>query len=242
MASLRDSPTPGSSVPGRAEPHYRSGSSGLRQLLLRWQPQSIPGDASLSLGPAGQPWSQVCSLMPRTGGFLSGSIGAIITPNTAIGSLLATEPRQPAQAQAWPAAITTLDKSCCMSSLGCPQLCHLPGGLRCPPLCQVTLAHDRACQRRAWHRQPHCSGCLAQRGAAPCYGVAPHPRGSWGLRTQWRAAGLTYCKTTPCRRAPAWLRATVGLHFSPAAWHAAQGQQTSPHARCCVTATGGIWI
>lgn len=68
MASLRDSPTPGSSVPGRAEPHYRSSSSGLRQLLLRWQPQSIPGNASLSLRPARQPWSQVCSLMPCTGG------------------------------------------------------------------------------------------------------------------------------------------------------------------------------
>ena len=57
--------------PGRAEPHYPGSSSGLRQLLLRWQPQSIPRDASLSLGPARQPWSQVCSLTPRTGGVSS---------------------------------------------------------------------------------------------------------------------------------------------------------------------------
>lgn len=194
------------------------------------------------LGLPGSPGPRCAPSCPALGGFLSGSIGAIITPNTAIGSLLATEPRQPAQAQAWPAAVTTLDKSCGMSSLGCPQLCRPPRGPRCPPLCQVTLAFDRACQGCAWDRQPHCSGCLALRGAAPWYGVPPHPRGSWGLRTQWRAAGLTYCKTTPCSRAPAWLRAVVGLRFSPAAWHAGQGQQTSPHARCCVTATGGIWI
>lgn len=133
-------------------------------------------------------------------------------------------------------------QECGMSSLGCPQLCHPPGGPRCPPLCQVTLACDRACQGCAWDRQPHCSGFLAQRGAAPRYGVPPHLRGSWGLRTQWRAAGLTYCKTTPCSRAPTRLCTTAGLRFSPAAWHAGQGQRTSPHARCCVTATGGIWI
>ena len=163
------------------------------------------------------PWACQAALVPGVlphaphwGGFLSGSVGVIIAPTAAITSLLAVEQCQPVQAQAWLSAITTLDKSCSVSSPGCPQLCHPPRGPRRPPLCQVTPACDRVCQGCAWDRQPHCSGCLAQRGAAPRSGPPHIPGALRGCtpRGGSRAHALQNCTLRPSTRhgcVPPWV-------------------------------------
>lgn len=174
--------------PGRAQPQHPGSSSGSSHLLHLWQPRSIPLDTRLSLGCApshpalgrGVPLG-VCrsGSLPSPFRWLFGSHGAVAAGASLGMAGWSNDPGQEPQ--------------CVLPGM----LCQLSRGLRCPSLCQVTVACGRACQGCTWDRQPGTG-----RGCTTLW--CPHIAGAFG-------------DSAPGRELRA--HALQNLSLQPSAWH-----------------------